>query len=75
MIEQPNAMSAIVFDAMSGIKKLTNIISVTNCTNSAFNPSVQPAYEASFAEVGQVIAGRKLFVSFLMPDMASKTIC
>jgi len=38
--EQIDAMSGIVFYAMSGVKKLLNFIPVVNCPTSAFEPSV-----------------------------------
>jgi len=38
--EQINAMSGIVFDAMSGVKKLVKCHAAINCTTSANKPSI-----------------------------------
>ena len=38
---RPDAMSGIVFDAMSGVKKLVKFIPAINCTTSAVEPSTR----------------------------------
>ena len=50
--KQIDVMSGIVFNVMSGVKKLSNFVPAITCPTSANQPSF---VEDSLAKVGQVI--------------------
>jgi len=55
VLRLPDAISGIVFDAMSGVKNLTDFVPVITCPNSANEPSITIVVDGSNAKVGQLI--------------------